>query len=283
MNTDSGFEIYTREGCSFSVFRDAPSWDGMRTAAIGRLKIGSEAVARTMLADAAADLSRQGFEAIVGPMDGDTWHTYRAVTETDGSPPFLMEPVSGPHDIAALKAAGFAAIGQYVSMRVATRDSIEVRPKQLPGIEIVNWNGERPEDFFSEVFDLSMEGFSRNAFFKPISRSTFLGLYMPFVPLLRRELIFFARGPGGDLVGFLFGIPDYAQGNRPTTAILKTYTSTVRGVGHLLADAFHRHALRLGYETVVHALIREDNVSRDRSRRHGGEVFRRYALFGRTI
>ena len=283
MSTDGTVETLASGDCSCAVFRDAPSWNGRRTAAIGRFRFGSEAAARAMLADAAATLSQEGFEAIVGPMDGDTWHSYRAVTDTDGSPPFLMEPVSGAHDIAVLEAMRFTPIGHYASLRVATRDAINDRPQELPGIEIVNWDGERPEDFFREVYDLSVKGFSRNAFFKPISQSDFLGLYMPYVPFFKRELIFFARASAGELVGFLFGIPDYAQGNQPTAAILKTYTSGIRGVGYRLVDAFHRSALRLGYPTVIHALVHEDNVSRDRSRRHGGEVFRRYALFGRTL
>jgi hypothetical protein len=65
--------------------------------------------------------------------------------------------------------------------------------------------------------------------------------------------------------------------------ILKTYASRRRGVGHLLADTFHRRALALGFTHVIHALMHVDNVSRGRSARHATSVFRRYALMGRVL
>lgn len=40
---------------------------------------------------------------------------------------------------------------------------------------------------------------------------------------------------------------------------------------------------RLGYRDVVHALIHDDNISRQRSERLGATVFRRYALMGRRL
>ena len=268
---------------SITIFRDAPSWDGKRTAALGVLKLGCAATGAELLARATAMLKAEAFEALIGPMDGDTWHSYRAVTESDGSPAFLMEPVSGPHDVAVLEAGGFSPIGGYVSMRVATKDAIGQRPDNSAGLRIVNWDGRAPEEFFGEVYDLSVAGFARNAFYKPIARQAFLDLYMPYVPYLKRELIFFARTRGGELAGFLFGIPDYAQGPRTRTAILKTYASAVHGAGRLLVDAFHRNALDLGLDSAIHALMHDDNVSREHSRMHGADVFRRYTLFGLTL
>ncbi len=276
-------ETITDGTSSLAIFRDAPPWNDLRTAALGRLKLKSAEGGADLFAQATAALKAEGFQAVIGPMDGDTWHAYRAVTETDGSPAFLMEPASGEHDVRVLKKTGLEPIGGYVSMRVATRDAIGERPEVPAGVEIVNWDGERPEDFFGEVYDFSVEGFARNAFYKPITRDAFLGLYMPYVPFLKRELIFFARTQDGGLAGFLFGIPDYAKGPQPDTAILKTYASGLRGVGHLLADAFHRNALEMGYETTIHALMSDENISRDRSGQHGAEIFRRYTLFGRAL
>ena len=66
-------------------------------------------------------------------------------------------------------------------------------------------------------------------------------------------------------------------------AILKTYASGLRGVGHLLADTYHRRALDMGFTQVIHALMHEDNASRDRSEKHKAHTFRRYALMGRLL
>ncbi len=273
-------EIITEGKSSLAVYRNAPSWSEKNTAAIGQFKLRSAEEASTLVSRVVAKLKSEGFDAIIGPMDGDTWHSYRSVTESDGSPAYLMEPKSGAHDIGALNACGFQPISRYVSMRVATGDAIGEKPANRSDVEIVNWDGGNAEAFFGEVYDFSVEGFARNAFYKPITRDEFLGLYTPYVAFLNRDLIFFARHRNGELAGFLFGIPDYAQGPQTKTAILKTYASSVRGVGFLLADAFHRNALAGGFDTTIHALMHDDNISQDRSSMHGAEVFRRYALFG---
>lgn len=281
-------QILEQGDSSLAVYRDAPSWDGKRTAALGSLKIAAQGEGAELMSQAVQQLQSEGFEALIGPMDGDTWRAYRSVTQSDGSPPFLMEPTSGEHDVATFEAAGFAPISGYVSARVETEKAIRDKRSSRVGLEILAWDGQSPEEFFGEVYDFSVAGFARNRFYKPITRDEFLGMYMPYVPFLKRELILFARRTKdgeekGELVGFLFGIPNYAEGPGTKTAILKTYASSVFGAGHLLADVFHRNALEQGYTTTIHALMHEDNIALQRSRKLGGEVFRRYALFGRTL
>jgi hypothetical protein len=100
------------------------------------------------------------------------------------------------------------------------------------------------------------------------------------MPLLDPDLVLFAEDAAGEPVGFLFGVPDFAQGPQPTQAILKTYASLTPGVGRALADAFHARAHAKGFTHVVHALMREDNVSLQHSAALGATVFRRYGLWG---
>jgi hypothetical protein len=271
------------DGAAGLVYRDAPSWDGLQTAAIGGFACDSAAAGAKLLSRVASDLAAAGFGALIGPMDGDTWHRYRVVSETDGSKPYLMEPVSGPHDHAAFAAAGFSAISEYVSARGALADAIGPEPAALPGVRVVQWDGTRSDELINHLFETSAGAFARNRFFKPIERSAFLKLYEPVIPLMDPRHIFFAHGADGALIGFLFGIPDRLEGDKPQTVILKTYSSGVRGVAHCLADRFHRGAIELGYSKVIHALMHVDNVSLERSRRYGASVFRRYALMGRRL
>ena len=263
------------------IYRDAPSWENKRTAAIGAVAFGSREAGEALLAQAAAELAAEGFEAIIGPMDGDTWHKYRLVSESDGTPPFALEPVSGPHDHAAFIAAGYAPISNYVSSRARLSDTIGETPAAMDGVTVTAWDGSGAEQLIGKLFDMSGSAFAGNRFFKPISRDSFLELYRPLLPLLDPRHILFAYGPASQLVGFLFGMPDRTAAT--PTAILKTYASGLRGVGHLLADSYHRRALALGFTEVIHALMHEDNVSRQRSERHSANVFRRYALMGRDL
>lgn len=151
----------------------------------------------------------------------------------------------------------------------------------VPGIAVKAWDGEHAERLLDRLFAMSGASFADKSFFKPIDREAFLRLYRPLLPLVDPRLVLFAFSDAGDLVGFLFGLPDRLQGASPDTAILKTYASGRPGAGHVLAHAFHQTARELGYAHVIHALMHVDNISLARSGLHGGEVFRRYSLLGR--
>lgn len=275
-------ETFTRDGARVSLFPEAPSWDGARTMAVGKFSCDTAANGAAVLAEAEAAARKAGAGRLLGPMDGTTWNSYRLVVESDGTPPFMMEPSSGPADLAAFEAAGFAPVAQYFSSRVSLAD-MQNPPPLMRKFHIETWDGTDPEAHFGQVFELSLEAFSRNAFYTPISREAFLGMYMPFVPVLRPEFVLFARDEAGALAGFLFAIPNYGAGNPPDAVILKTYASLQPGAGQALASVFHDTARAAGFTTAIHALIHETNASGRRSARLGAEVFRRYALLGKRL
>lgn len=267
-------------GASCTIYRSAPSWNGRRTAAIGAFRCDSADAGASLLRDSIDGLRDEGYEAVIGPMDGDTWHKYRLVSETDGSTPFFLEPVSGPHDLEAFVTAGLSPISSYVSARAYLADREDDMPEPIPSVTLRQWDGENAEGLFGSLFDLSREAFAENAFYKPISRDAFLALYQPILPAIDPRLILFAYTDAGDLVGYLFAIPDRLQGPQSTTAIIKTYASRRRGVGRLLVDATNRTLRDLGYQDVIHALMHVDNQSRSRSALNHGTIFRRYDLMG---
>jgi hypothetical protein len=264
-------------GAEAMLYRDAPSWEGMKSAAIGRIRFDSVVAGNRLLYDVAERMKAEGFGALLGPMDGDTWHSYRLVSESDGSAPFLMEPTSGPHDLAAFTTAGFEPVSRYVSARALLRNTITEEPVGMPGITVANWDGKDAEGLIQKLFAMSGTAFRNNRFFKPIDLESFLDLYRPIMPFVDPQHVFFAR-QGEQLVGFLFGMPDRLARDGKPAAILKTYASALRGVGHLLADTYHRRAIEMGFTDVIHALMHEDNVSRGSSEKHKATIFRRYAL-----
>ncbi|WP_050528597.1 hypothetical protein [Pseudorhodobacter aquimaris] len=276
-------QVFRADGAKITAYLDAPEWDGMPAAALGAFTCKTAAAGADVLAQALAFIREAGLRRVIGPMEGDTWHSYRFVTQSDGSPEFLMEPADNPLALKVMQDAGFAQISRYFSARVPLAQVARTAPPATAAFEVSPWDGTNPEVLFDQVFTLSSAAFSRNAFYKPISRDAFLAMYMPMVPLLRQELIFFARRPDQSLAGFLFGTPNYAEGPKPRSAILKTYASLEKGAGQHLAHAFHTAALAGGYDTAIHALIHEDNLSALRSAAEGAEVFRRYGLFGLVL
>lgn len=271
-------------GAKATLYHSAPSWEGERTAAIGDFQCESAEAGALLLEQICSELQQLSVQRVLGPMNGDTWHNYRLVSQSDGSAPFLMEPQSKPQDINAFQLAGFETVAHYFSAKAKLADAIGPAPSPIAGVEISSWDGSEPEAHFAEVYQLSIQAFANNLFYQEISQQAFLAMYLPYVPLLKSELIFMARDAHtNELVGYLFGIPNYGAGANIDTVILKTYASLRAGVGHLLAHEFHRRALESGFEQVIHALIQDDNNSADRSRKHGAEVFRRYLLLGKHL
>ena len=273
-------EMMERDGAKLALYRDAPEWDGPAFA-VGKIRFASAEAGAALLEDAAASARAEGASALIGPMDGNTWNSYRLVSESDGRPAFLMEPTSRPYDRPAFDAAGFAPIGPYFSADLPLTDALYLPAPSA--LTIQPWDGTDAEALFAQVHALSSTAFAGNVFYKPIALEAFLAQYMPIVPMLKEELILFARSSGGDLVGFLFGIPDYSQGPKPRSAILKTYASLEPGAGRQLSAAFHAAAREAGYQNAIHALIHDDNRSAERSAAYGATIFRRYALMGRRL
>lgn len=271
------------EGASANIYRRSPDLDGLRAMAVGGVEFASAEAGAALLERAVELALAEKFEALLGPLDGDTWHNYRVVTESDGSAPFLMEPVSGPNDLAAFETAGFVPVSRYLSAAATLEGTLGESPAQVPGVTVTAWDGQDGEKLLRHLFDMSAGSFARSRFFTPITFASFQDLYGPVMPLIDPRHVLFAHDENGDLKGFLFGTPDLQAGDGEPTAILKTYASSMRGVGHLLADTYHRRALDLGFERVIHALMHEDNTSRRRSEMHKARVFRRYALMGRKI
>lgn len=270
-------------GAKLTLYRDAPRWDEVVTYAVGQFSCPSAEAGVALLNHVVAMARSEGAQALIGPMDGDTWHSYRLVSESDGRAPFLMEPMGKPQESTAFAEAGFTPISAYFSASVPAAEVGGGPDLAAEGMQIEAWDGNEPEALFTQVHALSCAAFSKNPFYKPIDLADFLPMYMPFVPMMKRELVLFARDDAGALVGFLFGIPNYAEGPKPVSAILKTYASLKKGAGHALSTRFYAAAREQGFTTIIHALMHEDNLSALRSGMNGAQVFRRYALMGRRL
>lgn len=276
-------ELAQNDGASVRIYRRSPALNGLKAMAIGGIQIEEEQAGLRLLAEIAGLARDEGYQALLGPLDGDTWHSYRLISESDGSAPFLLEPVSGPHDLAVFEQSGFAQVSTYLSARAGLTDTLGDSPADVSGITVKAWDGKDGEKLIRHLYEMSTGSFASNHFYTSIDFDAFWQIYKPIMPFVDPRHVLFANDENGDLKGFLFGASDLnARDGRPA-AILKTYASLQRGVGHLLADTYHRRALDMGFETVIHALMHETNTSSNRSQMHKASVFRRYALMGREL
>ncbi len=261
-----------------TIHREAPSWKGQRTAAIGTGTFSDLAAGVAFLEKVCSDLEDEGFGAVVGPMDGNTWGKYRLPIWSDGSAGFAMEPVAGSEDYGAYVAAGFLIAEEHVSATAATGS--RGWGDLVKDVVIESWDGEDAPALLMAAHQLVMNGFAKAPFFTPIPPERFVAGYLPLLSLADKRFILRATDSQGRIVGLTLAFPDPM---RRGAIVLKTYVASVAGVGRAMADRVHELAGRHGYLEVVHALMREGIVSAAQSRKFGGRIFRRYARMGRLL
>jgi GNAT superfamily N-acetyltransferase len=227
-------------------------------------------------------------------MDGNTWRRYRFVTERGAEPPFLLEPDNPDDWPDQWRSAGFTAIATYSSALNSDLTQEDPRIERArgrlaaAGVAIRPIGLDDPTADLRRMFALSCESFRRNFLYTPIDEAEFLEQNRAILPLANPDLVLLAEC-GADLVGFLFAIPDALQARRGSaidTIVIKTVAVADgrgrAGLGSVLVAAAQATARRLGFTRAIHALMHEQNVSQNISRRYARPI-RQYQLFARRL
>jgi len=275
-------------------WRQTPAYQDHQVGYLGHYAV-SDPRAAPVLFDATLDrLAAERCTLAVGPVDGNTWERYRLITERGTEPPFFLEPDNPDEWPGQFTAAGFTPLAQYCSALNSDLTADNPRSAEWAqhvaerGITIQPLRADRFDDEMRRVYALSLLSFRGNFLYTPISEADFLAKYTPIRPHLRPELVLLAER-GGELVGYIFGIPNLlqAQSGRPIdTAIIKTMAVNPDhgsvGLGSLLMARCHQSAHATGFTRAIHALFHEDNRS-GRMSGHTARVIRRYTLFARPV
>jgi GNAT superfamily N-acetyltransferase len=271
---------------------------GHQVGAIGHYASVEDEAGVELLNGAIARLRERGCTLAVGPMDGNTWRRYRFATDTIPDkipePPFFLEPVNPPEWPLQFEQGGFTRIANYFSALnddLARKDErIErIVPRlQNAGVEIESAFKADLRSELSRIYQVSRIAFARNFLYTELPEQAFIEQYTALLDRIQPELVLLATRQR-ELVGYLFAIPDFAQAARGLsidTFLIKTVAilpdSSLRGLGTLLVARAHEVGHRLGYRGCIHALMHEDNVSRNISN-HYAKTMRRYGLYSREI
>jgi GNAT superfamily N-acetyltransferase len=271
-----------------------PQFHGFRVGFIGHYERRDERAAQTLLDLARKRLALAGCGIVVGPVDGSTWHRYRFVTERGDRPPFLLEPDNPDAYPEDFRMAGFTPLAHYVSVEEISLDRNDPRADRAK--ERLRQAGVcvRPIDLgrFGEeldcIYDVACASFADALFFSSISREAFRVTYEPIRPYLDADYIRVAQHEER-VVGFAFGIPDFTalqRGQQIDTVVGKTQAVVpeprYRGLGAVMLNDVRRSAHRRGMRRIIHALIREDNVALNNSKRVATPM-RGYTLYASKI
>jgi GNAT superfamily N-acetyltransferase len=273
---------------------DAPGPTGV----IGHYEAEDAEAGVDLLRVAGRALAGAGVVRILGPMDGTTWDRYRLVLadpDTVANPPFLTEPTNPADYPRHWAAAGFEPVAHYVTQLLRHLDALAERAGtseqrlEDAGLHVEPLDPARFDEALDEIHALSLEAFADNLYYSPIGRDRFRAMYRPFRDRVDPDLVLLARDGDDRLAGFIFCVPDLldpaiADAGRTSRMVVKSLAvaASTRGVGlgSVLMHEAHRRAAEGGFTAAIHALMHVDNPSL-RISRHGGELYRRYALFGR--
>jgi GNAT superfamily N-acetyltransferase len=282
-----------RARCSL-WWRDVPPLGTERLGAIGHYAAVDAEDGRAILDAATAELGRRGCTFAVGPMDGNTWHSYRLVVDRGTEPPFFLEPTNPEDWPGHFAGAGFTPVAEYYSSlipdlgRRSERAEATAARLTAMGVRLRTLDLARFDDELRGIYAVASVSFQSAFLYTPLPEAEFSAQYQRIRQFVRPELVLIAEHEER-LIGFSFNVPDVlepARGATPRTVIVKTLAilpePAYTGLGGLLVDRSHVAAQSLGYERAIHALMHESNRSRHITAR-AAQPMRRYALFGRAL
>ncbi len=274
---------------------DTPTVDKHRVGLIGRFTAGDADSAAGLLERATGELREAGCTLAIGPMDGDSWHAYRATTRAGSEPAFALEPARDEATADWFRAAGFDLHSRYQSalmpidgVRIPWRYRLLLpllsRRYRLRQIDLDDFDAE-----LERMHRFCLRAFAENHLYTPIELDDFRALYTPLRGYLRPEFVLIAEA-AGEMAGLLFALPDLKQrerGETVDTLIFKTLAVAPeqrrRGLGFLLMYRGWCAARAAGYRRIIHAMMYRANRSRDFSSRNRVSVMREYGLFAKEL
>ncbi len=284
--------------CAIWWSNDLP-WPGHRIGVIGSYAASGEQAGAALLQRACEELSRHGCTMAVGPMDGNTWCSYRLVTQSGSEPPFWLEP-SHPSDwLRHFSTAGFRPVAQYFSSLNADLSGTDARVAAAErrllaqGITIRPMNSEPAQaeqinEDLAQLLKISTAAFRHNLLFQPISLDAFRRLSSGLRQEHSRPLVLIAERRQ-QAVAFVYAYPDACESQRSEplrTMVIRTLAALPgrphAGVGNLLLAEAGRISFEHGFRRAIHAMVRDHGHLQRLSSRHA-QVIRRYALFGKTL
>jgi GNAT superfamily N-acetyltransferase len=270
-----------------------PAYAQHRLGVIGHYAAAGDDAAAAVLAAAQERLRLAGRTLAVGPMNGNTWRSYRFVTERGEQPPFFLEPANPPEWPLQFERAGFSSLASYFSALNSDLSRPDPRMAAIEkkiadaGVAIRSANADLRHEM-EKIYGVSQVSFRQNFLYTEIPEAEFIAMYEPLFSVVRPELVLIAES-AGECVGYLFAIPDLAQKARGLdvdTFIIKTVSilprREIRGLGTLLVARAQRLGQEMGFHRCIHALMFEDNISLNISR-HYAAILRKYTLYSKEL
>lgn len=267
-------------------------YQGKHAATIGSYEcVDDKEIASELLTHAKRIAKQEGFEYLIGPMEGSTWNNYR-FTDDSSEDVFFMEPYHQAYYPEHFIQFGFDKIGSYfsniahpISYDSDSLDKMEIAFQEA-GMQLRTINLENLAVELEKIADFCNAAFEDNFLFTPIPKKDFVAKYIRFKKYFDPDFIFISEDATGKMNGLFFPIKDYCDetGKRfvlKTMARLKD--APFRGMVEYLGQKTIKKAIEKGFTTSIHAFILNDNVSVEMSKRFSGKPYKSHSLYGMEL
>lgn len=237
-----------------------------------------EGHAGSMMLRSLCDIAKErGYNRVIGPMNGSTWHQYRLAVPSGRT--FLGDVYHKSWYQEQFTDAEFKPIATYHSSLSKLRGKSAVSNARLRDLDL-----DRFAEELRTAYDLSIASFEYNLFYSPISFEEFSVMYTELRAIVDPRLVKFALDDIGKEIGFLFAIPDLFE--KPSkTIVMKTIAvhpdHRGKGLMSALANGVMSSAVSSGYTSAIYALYEASNLSGKLA--HGGELIRTYHIYERKL
>jgi hypothetical protein len=253
---DSGGKALGRIGASVSAIDKS-------TGAIGFFEVAVDhpQVAKQLLQAAEAWLKSKGVLVAHGPVNFNTWFSYRFRTGQQDDLRFSWEPVNpseyvtfwmqnGYTELEVYKSQGHDGLKQFAEV---TRPAYEKALKL--GCTFRPFDSKKVMEVEVPVlYDISMDGFRDNFLFEPIPFEAFQALYVPVAGKLDLGLAHMAMDVRGQPVGFFFCYQDNEYLVYKSVAV--KHAGRGMGVSNALAYLAAQEGLKRGLSRLITALVK---------------------------
>ena len=242
-----------------------------------------------ILAAGEAFLAERGCERVWGPMEGCTWFSYRSNLGPSDRPPFLKEPTGQPD---GWLSASYVKREDYFSSLQDNQEFLDKNTGKLEGAQDLGFrfrtlDSSRLKSELEACHRISHACFSGALGYAEIPFSVFEALYGPLLVQVPSDLLVVVESPDGEVVGFCLCYPEICAPEL-RQFVIKSLAVDPRVQRASLASAMmtkaHQTAMAMGFVGGgIYALIRADAHSVAISEKAGAKIFRRYALYEKSL
>jgi len=235
------------------------------------------------------DLRSEGYEYVVGPLNGSTWNSYRVVEASENGP-FFLDVVGKDWYSAQFKTCGFSCIAGYSSTETRSLNGNYERLEKFYRIFMQKGLRIRPlelnhfDEELNRIYQVVCESFKNSFLYSPIGFEEFRARYSKLLPFIDPQFALIAEDQE-KAWGFVLALPDPTSLSEKRV-VIKTLgirpAVKVRGLGVVLTEMIHQKAAAENYSSVIHALMYDQNVSSN-ILADNAVTIRRYTLFGKSL